>query len=76
MGSDFRSSVKGSTSQLERGLHAQERDRRAQHDREQLAKLAVTRTALENIEPIVDNVVDIVTGQLDGYDDLSKLEKH
>lgn len=58
-----------------RAALAQERDRKAQHDREQLAKLTGTRAALENIEPIADNVMDIATGQLDGYDDLPKIEK-
>ncbi|MFE5790853.1 hypothetical protein [Rhodococcus erythropolis] len=60
---------------VRRAALAQERNRRAQRAREQLAKLTVTRTARENIEPIVDDVVDIATGQLDGYNDLPEIEK-
>ncbi|UDF19336.1 hypothetical protein [Rhodococcus qingshengii] len=43
--------------------------------REQVAKLSAARTAVENIEPVLDNVVDIAAGQLDAYGELPKIEK-
>lgn len=54
---------------------AKERERRAHRDREQVARLAAARTELENIEPVIDNVVDIAIGQLDAYEELPKIEK-
>lgn len=52
-----------------------ERERRTRRTREQVAKLSAARTAVENIEPVLDNVVDIAAGQLDAYGELPKIEK-
>ncbi|MBP2520954.1 hypothetical protein HG717_01310 [Rhodococcus erythropolis] len=52
-----------------------ERERNTRRTREQVAKLTAARTAVENIEPVLDNVADIAAGQLDAYGELPKIEK-
>ena len=52
-----------------------ERERKTRRTREQVAKVTAARTAVENIEPVLDNVADIAAGQLDAYDELPKIEK-
>ncbi len=58
-----------------RAALTKERECSTRRTREQVGKLTTARTALENIEPVLDNVVDIATGQLDAYDELPKIEK-
>ncbi|MBT2269598.1 hypothetical protein [Rhodococcus erythropolis] len=58
-----------------RRAELKERERSTRRAREQVAKLSAARTAVENIEPVLDNVVDVAAGQLDAYGELPKIEK-